>query len=456
MGIRLPADAFQPECLMGASLDKPIVKKTTETASANGLSFAVSAMQGYRVSMEDAHVLVPSLEGQDLPEHAFVGVYDGHGGEQTALLAAKHLLNYIVRRPEFDEYRKAWKTFVAATDCQDGSTSNENAQLLGKAISAGILKFDRELPELLKDSGLDDSSGSTANIVFITPTHLVCANVGDSRAVCRTHEAGINGTQVSVALSEDHKCSLPEEKKRIEAAGGQVLADRVDGCLAMSRALGDFVYKDTDTAQSRQKVSPVPDIFVKARVDSADELLVLACDGIWDVMSNGEVCDLCALLLSDGERNVGLVVEELLDSCLDKKSGDNMTAILVTLPAAKFGMQTESIIERRRAKRAALENKSLDHSQASSAPDKESSPCEEMETLANTVATIGGTSSRPRRAQSKPAPRPASSTSAELARLKAVFNELDLDGNGTLDRDEVKAASIKLGNGVSRHCKLRI
>lgn len=79
-------------------------------------------------------------------------------------------------------------------------------------------------------------SGTTALSIWVRDNFLVCANVGDSRAV-----ACVSGRVVR--LSYDHKPSLPTEKSRILAAGGFVEADRVNGNLALSRALGDYQYK---------------------------------------------------------------------------------------------------------------------------------------------------------------------------------------------------------------------
>ena len=63
---------------MGSFLDKPIVDKRCENVQANGLRGGAAEMQGWRVTMEDAHTMVPSIEGA--PDHAFFAVYDGHGG----------------------------------------------------------------------------------------------------------------------------------------------------------------------------------------------------------------------------------------------------------------------------------------------------------------------------------------------------------------------------------------
>ena len=63
---------------------------------------------------------------------------------------------------------------------------------------------------------------------------------------------------------------------------------------------------------------------------------ILACDGIWDVMNNYECCDAVRTLLMEGERDMGNCCEELLMMCLDKGSKDNMSATIVSFPAARY------------------------------------------------------------------------------------------------------------------------
>jgi serine/threonine protein phosphatase PrpC len=68
-----------------------------------------------------------------------------------------------------------------------------------------------------------------------------------------------------------------------------------------------------------------------------DEFIVLACDGVWDVLSCRQCGDLIQNILDEGELDLSLVVEELLDVCLDRQSKDNMTALLVSFPAMRVG-----------------------------------------------------------------------------------------------------------------------
>ena len=191
-------------------------------------------------------------------------------------------------------------------------------------------------------------------MTLFSPQFVVCANTGDSRAVlCRGGEA--------VALSHDHKPYNPGEKERIEAAGSHVKFNRVNGDLAVSRALGDFVYKRCETVtEAEQAVTAFPDVIVEQRTER-DEFVVLACDGIWDVMSSQEVCDKVREMLingrpppppadstAEGEEDnmagrpplpqspqrpwdLGAVAECLIDHCLRLGSRDNMSVIVVLL-----------------------------------------------------------------------------------------------------------------------------
>jgi protein phosphatase 2C family protein 2/3 len=109
-------------------------------------------------------------------------------------------------------------------------------------------------------------------------------NVGDSRAI-----ASVRGRVQQ--LSYDHKPNNELEAKRIIAAGGWVEYNRVNGNLALSRALGDFVFKKNENkAAEEQIVTAYPDVDIK-ELTSDHEFVLLACDGIWDVLSNEEVLE---------------------------------------------------------------------------------------------------------------------------------------------------------------------
>lgn len=132
----------------------------------------------------------------------------------------------------------------------------------------------------------------------------------------------------------DHKPYLEHERERIVKAGGTVMIQRVNGSLAVSRALGDFEYKSVPgLAPIDQLVSPEPDVYVVKRDKTDDQFLVLACDGIYDVLENQELCQLLRSRLSVSE-DLKAVSNQILDYCLVRGSRDNMTMIVVVFDAA--------------------------------------------------------------------------------------------------------------------------
>eukprot|EP01048_Picozoa_sp_COSAG05_P020448 COSAG05_NODE_3476_length_2036_cov_229.440372_1_plen_273_part_00 len=237
----------------------------------SSFTFGASSMQGYRTEMEDRHLCQAVVEG--LPGHAFFVVFDGHGGVQAADLAQKQLLAAIVRQAEMHGYAKGT------------STDDDAAETLGRAMIQGFIECDKQIrPAITAPSGWW-LAGTTVVSCFLTPSHIICANAGDARAVyCKCTTRNADDSDV-VALSEDHKPSNPGEVQRIVRAGGSVSpgesggAVRVEGSLAVSRSLGDFQYKDVNLAPEAQMVSPVPEIKIVSRNPERDELLILACDG---------------------------------------------------------------------------------------------------------------------------------------------------------------------------------
>jgi len=290
---------------MGAFLDKPITTKNTTEGSGNGLKWAASHMQGWRVSMEDACVHKTGLP--EAPDFSFFGVFDGHGGSMTSIYSAAKLIDAIVATPE-------WKM-------------EKTPKNLEEAMRKGSLKLDSEMRELPQVKSGEDHSGTTAVFGMITPTHIIVGNIGDSRSVmCRTGK--------TIAMSYDHKPTNPSEQSRIEAAGGSVTLSRVNGDLAVSRALGDFSYKlRQDLPPEAQQVSPEPEFQCEPRQEG-DQFLILCCDGIWDVMSNEEVNGFYLDRAKENGGNLGKCCEDLLDLCLERKSRDNMTAVCVHLGGA--------------------------------------------------------------------------------------------------------------------------
>jgi serine/threonine protein phosphatase PrpC len=363
---------------------------------ANHIRWAVSSMQGWRVDMEDAHVVVElrEVEGEagellKLDQtHYFFAIFDGHGGKYAARYASNNLFSVLAKRPEFIQYAR----LASQGEKNEQRCLGKEKELLQRALEDAFVELDLRMLQKMVEENLFDlpaetslsnkhdsgddwdislidpelesiyppfhpASGTTVTAAFVTPTMIVCANVGDSRTI-------LDGCP----LSTDHKPSLPLECDRILSACGTVTFGRVDGQLAVSRALGDFEFKgytqehllsearkmdleaQRNFAQSL-KVTPFPDVLFHFRNPEVDKCLVLACDGIWDVMSN-LVCnkfvkDLCGR----GEQDAGRIAEEILDACLEHGSRDNMTILIGLLPAQRIGPSFAGGVVKRRKKK---------------------------------------------------------------------------------------------------------
>lgn len=258
-------------------------------------------MQGWRINMEDSHSHILSLP--DDPGTAFFAVYDGHGGAKIAEYAGKHLHKYITKQSLYKEGNVVEGLKQAFLEIDDAMLNDES------------LKYEQ--------------AGSTAVTVVIKDNKLFCANVGDSRAV-----ASVKGR--AEPLSCDHKPTNETEYNRITAAGGWVDCNRVNGNLALSRALGDFIFKKNEKkAPQEQIVTAYPDVEVKD-ITPDWEFIVLACDGIWDVMSNQEVVDYIRENIASGvepeEICETLMMRCLAPDCLMAGIGcDNMTVVIIGL-----------------------------------------------------------------------------------------------------------------------------
>lgn len=304
---------------MGSFLDKPKTEKIHEVdkVEGNGLRCGASSMQGWRIDMEDAHTIKNGVKDAD--SYSWFAVYDGHGGSLTSTRAADEdggVLDCITKGPKWAEDRA-------------------DPEVVKRAVVEGFLAFDKTMEESPAVASGDDHSGSTAITALVTPSHIYVGNCGDSRCILVRDGS-------AVEMSIDHKPYLPSERDRIVAAGGTVTMRRVNGDLAVSRALGDFVYKRAKAADGRplapelQQVSPEPEVKVVER-SPLDQFLVLACDGIWDVMSNEDVALFVLKLVKEGadpDAGVCRIARELIDHCLAAGSRDNMTVVVVALPGA--------------------------------------------------------------------------------------------------------------------------
>ncbi|KAF7547535.1 hypothetical protein G7046_g8974 [Stylonectria norvegica] len=221
-----------------------------------------------------------------------------------------------------------WEDRVPSDRSATGSQSIAPA---AAAIAKANNKLDSKLDDPEKDkpkevapvtsagsSGTDVTSippvdSAQAKLRFMASRQrvLYTANVGDARIIlCRGGKA--------LRLTYDHKGSDENEGKRISAAGGLILNNRVNGVLAVTRALGDAYMKKLVTGHPYTTETVIqPD---------SDEFIIIACDGLWDVCTDQEAVDLI--------RNVqdpSLASKILVDHALNRFSTDNLSCMIVRL-----------------------------------------------------------------------------------------------------------------------------
>uniref|UniRef100_A0ACD5V837 Uncharacterized protein n=1 Tax=Avena sativa TaxID=4498 RepID=A0ACD5V837_AVESA len=250
-------------------------------AAAWPVAFGTMALAGRLSVMEDTVSLHPSfcVWAHGEPMH-FLAVFDGHGGPNVAALCREQMHAILA-----EELAIAAEQYLAHRD-EDGAEE----RAWRAALSRSFARVDALAPAAcacgrvgwcacpLSSRPRSPIVGSTAVVALLVRDRVIVANCGDSRAVlCRGARA--------VPLSMDHKPDRPDERARIEAVGGQVVfldGPRVGGILAMSRAIGHEILKP--------EVICEPKIMITIRSDD-DDFLILASDGLWDVISNKMACD---------------------------------------------------------------------------------------------------------------------------------------------------------------------
>lgn len=246
----------------------------------------------YRRTMEDAHVVENPFHGD--PSQAFIAVFDGHGGVEVADAASQKMPEIVADKLD---------SGIEPLEC--------------------IRRAHLEMDEMLRSEWAERMIGSTSAVVYIHGSKLYVGNVGDSRVViCR------KATRQAERLTEDHTGKVLVEAERVRALGGAVACGYVTkklgtgsfADLAVTRALGDFLFKPWVSADPALK-----------ETDAAPgDVLVIACDGLWDVLTDQQACEL-ALTGADNGLTCLRTAVDLVNEALRRGTTDNVSVIVAAL-----------------------------------------------------------------------------------------------------------------------------
>eukprot|EP00026_Physarum_polycephalum_P010656 Phypoly_transcript_10825.p1 GENE.Phypoly_transcript_10825~~Phypoly_transcript_10825.p1 ORF type:complete len:330 (+),score=54.17 Phypoly_transcript_10825:147-1136(+) len=224
------------------------------------LHYGVARVIGSRTYQEDEYTCIDNLSNNN--GAAYFAIFDGHASDAYSAHASNNTHKFIFESESF----------------QKGDYTS--------AILEGLKKEDDELFDKFHKVEL---GGSTATVCLIVGNKLYLGNLGDSSSVLAVNEGGV---LKGYRISKDHKPDDPQEKARIEAAGGHVVGDRVVGpssAINMSRAIGDFTFKMPLNRQQGDWIASMPHLIDPITITQNTPFLILASDGLWNVMGNRAV-----------------------------------------------------------------------------------------------------------------------------------------------------------------------
>jgi serine/threonine protein phosphatase PrpC len=271
------------------------------------IEYASCAIQGRRDALEDMLLIDTSLN--------CYAVFDGHLG--------RHCSSFLACN---------WSKL--SSNC----SLDHDADIVRMFLEIDHTFYNKVIQQYGHITEVNDE-GSTATVLYVRQMgnnhlELVCCNAGDSRCI-------LFDGQDCIQLSEDHKPYLPTEKLRIEKHGGFVYNNRLNGDLALSRAFGDFIYKNNQDNGDRgdQLLTTEPEIIRRSIHISEDKIqfAIVACDGLFDVMTNSEIIQFVTSRLQEQtEHNINSrldlskIVRELIEHAIVVLEGsDNISVILL-------------------------------------------------------------------------------------------------------------------------------
>lgn len=271
------------------------------------LSYSVGVAEDvnkiYRPTMEDVHTYVENFV--ERLDWGYFAIFDGHAGKQAAKWCGQNL-HAIVEKKLMEHENEDVREVLNESFLEADENIVKNVEgSSGCTAAVAILRW--ELPDNKLPSDLTDLSQHKRM--------LYTANVGDTRIVLFRNNKAIR-------LTYDHKASDKHEINRIEKSGGLIMKSRVNGMLAVTRSLGDQFFKELVIG------SPYT---TSVELDKdTDKFLIIACDGLWDVISDQQACE----MIKDIEDSTQ-AAKKLVKHALSKLTTDNITVMVISLRQTK-------------------------------------------------------------------------------------------------------------------------
>ncbi|TKR78254.1 hypothetical protein L596_019091 [Steinernema carpocapsae] len=263
--------------------------------------YSLAYARNHRQKMEDRHVVLPTLSAvetnttEKFENDAFFAVFDGHGGQDCAHHACAHFYRCLI-------------------DLITGPNPPKSEDLLKETFKVYDERF------MIRSEKEKIRSGATAVCTYIHDNTLNCAWLGDS-------SIGLLKNEEIRTISVNHVPTNENEYKRITEMGGLIVTIqgelRVSGVLNITRSLGDV--------QGRPSISQEPDS-TSIKLDGEEYLLLLACDGVWEYLTESEIYKLIEnFVRKHPSKDFPRMAEDICESAVDKGSTDNVTLIIVCL-----------------------------------------------------------------------------------------------------------------------------
>lgn len=253
------------------------------------------SLQGKRPSNEDKHVVILNSNNnkKSMLPIDFINISDGHGGSFVAKFVTSNLPQLLLDKRIKYPLNKIFVKKIYKTIQQILRTKYNNQSNHCGATCLAVMHYKKNKQQYL-------------NVL----------NTGDTRAVlCRKGYA--------IALTKDHKPNWPDERERIEKLGGKIKFDGDDwriNDLSVSRAFGDI--------DAEPYVTCLPDLY-RYKLDKTDNFLIVACDGVWDVLSNQDAVNFVLNELKNIKSKSTNIARRLGEHALRLGSSDNITIAIM-------------------------------------------------------------------------------------------------------------------------------